>query len=56
MYEKAIASIDTNGNAVMNPANSGFLPDSHDAKTITQVAMVIFKTVKNIFLFLIEFE
>ena len=37
--ENASARIDTSGSAVMNPASSGFLPDSHEAKVMTETAM-----------------
>lgn len=39
--------MDTSGRAVINPANSGFLPDSHEANAITNAAIVIFVAVKN---------
>jgi hypothetical protein len=31
MYEKNKAKIETNGSATINPANTSFLSDSHDA-------------------------
>jgi hypothetical protein len=38
--------METSGKAVINPASSGFLPASHDAKTITNAAMPAFNAVK----------
>lgn len=34
--------METRGSAVIKPANSGFLPDNHDAKTTTKAAMQTF--------------
>lgn len=34
-YEKKILSMDMSGSAIINPARTGFLPASHDAKAMT---------------------